>query len=105
MNPSKIRNPTNSTSASPAISSHTVCSGSSFSDHVQVLSLFLKQLQVQSDHDLTGGNLMEQQALCDWSFRALVLFDFSQPDFSSAQEVCGEKTLIREGTYEIRLSE
>lgn len=60
------------------------------SDLVQV-SRLLKQLEVQSDDDLPRGNLVEQQPLCDWSFRALVLFYFSQPDLSPTKEVCGDK--------------
>lgn len=40
---------------------------------------------------------MEQQPLGDRSFRALVLFDFSQPDLRPAQEVCGRGFGSREG--------
>lgn len=50
---------------------------------------FFKQLEIQPDNNLSCGNLMEQQPLRDWSFRALVLLYFSQPDLSPAQEVWG----------------
>lgn len=52
-----------------------------------VVLRFFKQLEVQSDYDLSCGDLVEQQPLCDWSFRALVLFYFSQPDLRPAEEV------------------
>lgn len=55
------------------------------------VSRFFKQLEVESDHDLSRGNLVEKQPLCNWSFRALVLLDFCQADLRPAQEVCGQK--------------
>lgn len=48
---------------------------------------FLKQLEVQPDHDLSRRNLVEQQPLCDWPFGTLVLFNFSQTDLCPAQEI------------------
>lgn len=57
---------------------------------------FLKQLEVQPDNYLSCGNLMEQQSLRDWSFRALVLLYFSQPDLCPAQEVWGERVKVCE---------
>lgn len=48
---------------------------------------FLKQLEVQPDHDLSRGNLVEQQPLRDGPFGTLVLFNLSQTDLCPAQEI------------------
>lgn len=70
---------------------------------VRVLWLF-KQLEVQPDHDLSCGNLVEQQPLRDRSFRALVFLYIGQPDLGPAQEVWrvggrGEKKTINKWMY------
>lgn len=51
----------------------------------------IKQLQVQADHDLSRGNFMQQETLCNWTLGTLVLLDVSHADLRPTQKIWKEK--------------
>lgn len=48
---------------------------------------FIKQLQVKADHNLSRGDLMQQETLCNWPLGALVFLDVSHSDLCPTQKV------------------
>lgn len=48
---------------------------------------FIKQLQVKANHNLSRGDLVQQETLCNWPLGALVFLDVSHSDLCPSQKV------------------
>lgn len=48
---------------------------------------FIKQLEVQADHDLSRGDLVQQETLGNWTLGTLVLLDVGHTDLRPTQKI------------------